>query len=287
MKKGLKNIILKAFLLDWLLIVILVNTSAILLYDVFHFSLSETIFAQFVYVYSFYSLTVLVIWIVNKVRKARKEGYLSGKLKEHEMIRAVYENKELKFFLLFVISAPINIIYSIYKLVLGGYLGSWWILENGLYGIITTAIRLILFSLFYKGGEIEKKSLKVTTCAMPFLILIYMFMFADMLKNSSFHSYPGHLIYLEALYVFTKMGTSIKWFVRKTHSPALSAARILKVSQALVSIIFLAGSMLFTFSQGGNEERVILIVSGGSVLVLLISSLPFLIREERRLSLSR
>ncbi|MGN0907589.1 MAG: hypothetical protein ACI4NM_10610, partial [Bullifex sp.] len=106
-----------------------------------------------------------------------------------------------------------------------------------------------------------------------------------LVKNmGSYHSYPGYLIYAEALYVFIKLGTAIKWFVKKPDSASLAAARIIKASQALVSIIFLAGSMICTFGTGSHGQMLLLVISGIGVFFLLICMFPVLVREGKRLS---
>ena len=65
------------------------------------------------------------------------------------------------------------------------------------------------------------------------------------LTNSGF-SYPGHIIYLSALYTFYTLVTSVLNLVkfRRLGSPILTAAKVLNFISAMISILGLQTAMI-------------------------------------------
>lgn len=89
-----------------------------------------------------------------------------------------------------------------------------------------------------------------------------------MVRTNSGFSYPGCIIYLSALYTFYAMTVSVIHLVRfrKLGSPILSAAKVLNLISAMVSILGLQTAMIARFSENGKRFRMMMnTVTGGFV----------------------
>ena len=75
-------------------------------------------------------------------------------------------------------------------------------------------------------------------------------MILQMVMNNSELSYPGHVIYLTAMYTFYTMAMSVVNLVRyrRLGSPVLSAAKVLNFVSALMSVLCLQTAMIAQFS---------------------------------------
>ena len=104
-------------------------------------------------------------------------------------------------------------------------------------------------------------------------------------QNRGFE-YAGLLIYVMAAYTFTITAMAVVNLVRyrKYHSPVMSAARVLNLVTALVSMLSLETAMLTQF--GGNDSplfrRTMLATTGGAVCVLVVAVGAFMIIRSTR-----
>lgn len=99
-------------------------------------------------------------------------------------------------------------------------------------------------------------------------------------KNAGF-SYPGYLIYVMAMYAFYSVITAVMNLVkyRKYGSPILSAAKVINMSTALVSIFSLETAMLAQFGSESTEHfRVIMTaLTGTGVSLIVVGMAVFMI----------
>lgn len=98
-----------------------------------------------------------------------------------------------------------------------------------------------------------------------------------MVLTDSGYSYPGYVIYVSALYTCCMMGLSVRNLVkyRRLGSPILSAAKILNVIAALMSVLGLQTAMIAQFSaERDGFRRLMNALTGGFVFVgvILIAS---------------
>ena len=105
-------------------------------------------------------------------------------------------------------------------------------------------------------------------------VIVYM-----LTQNRGF-SYPGYLIYAMALYTFYITIIAIVNGIRfrKQGSPVMSAAKVINLTAALVSMISLETAMLAQFGEGGAAFRQTMLgASGGAVCVIVLTMAIYMI----------
>lgn len=98
-----------------------------------------------------------------------------------------------------------------------------------------------------------------------------------MARTNSGFSYPGSNLYLSALYTFYAVAVSIVDLVkfRRLGSPILSAAKVLNLISAMMSVLGLQTAMISRFSENGESYRQIMnAITGGAVygMVLILAA---------------
>lgn len=157
-------------------------------------------------------------------------------------------------------SFVINLLYAGIKLFSGIYYASVWFGTLAVYYILLAVMR---FALLYHVRNRDKKQenriseLKICRlCGIILMILDWALAGIIVLvvrKNSGFE-YPGMLIYAMALYTFYAVITAIRNVIRfrKYESPIISAAKVINLTAALVSMLSLETAMLTQF--GAAED---------------------------------
>lgn len=180
----------------------------------------------------------------------------------------------------------INFLYIGMKLFSGIYYRSLWFVALAGYYILLAVMRFILL---HKG---KKRTEKISTeseikryrmCGITLLIMnqalagIVIFM---VYQNKGF-DYPGLLIYAMAVYSFYSIIIAVINLVkfRKHGSPLLSAAKVINLVAAMVSILSLETAMLAQF--GSNDDplfrKVMTGATGGGVCTIVIGIAIFMI----------
>ncbi len=188
-----------------------------------------------------------------------------------------------------------NYLYAIFRLLTGIYYGSIWFLSMAVYHFILGILRTYLIcqyrSLRTCSGQIsEEYQCYGKTAGFLFLLNIPMgSMILLMIRTNSGFSYPGFVIYLSALYTFYMLILSIVNLVkyRKIGSPILSAAKVLNLISALMSILGLQTAMITRFSQNGESYRRLMNTLTGSgvyfCVILFALYMLFHSHKERRI----
>lgn len=186
----------------------------------------------------------------------------------------------------------INFLYIGIKLVSGIYYRSLWFVALAGYYILLAVMRFILLHKGKKRTEnISKESeiKRYRMCGITLLIMnqalagIVIFM---VYQNRGF-DYPGLLIYAMAMYSFYSIITAVINLVkfRKHGSPLLSAAKVINLVAAMVSILSLETAMLAQF--GGDDDplfrQVMTGATGGSVCTIVIGIAVFMIWKSTKL----
>lgn len=93
--------------------------------------------------------------------------------------------------------------------------------------------------------------------------------------------YPGLLIYAMAAYTFYAIISAVINVVkyRQYGSPVMSAAKVINLTTAMVSMFSLETAMLTQFAQEGQESfrRLMTSLTGGCVSVILVSMACYMI----------
>lgn len=260
----------KFLLLKGYLVAIFSILSAVLLYWIFAYDMDDSVFSYIIYAFSFYSLTVLVIFLFLRVKKIRLQ--IITLLKKNNRTREILDDRLERYRTFLFVSFVLNLILSIIKIVIGVYLSSYWVLINGAYYLVLAALRAFISTSWKESAEKQRAKIKVAGFLLAIMAISYFVILIEMYINYSAITYPMYLIYLAALYAFVKVSFALKDIFSKKieRSTVIVATFGVKLANALVSIIFLESSMLAEFGSHSEGERVLLLISGCIVALIIL-----------------
>lgn len=179
----------------------------------------------------------------------------------------------------------INLIYVVIKFGSGVYYGSFWFCALSVYYLLLAVMR---FSLLHhvKSRRDDKASewKRYRFCGIVLLLMnqaLAAIVIIAVRQNEGFE-YSGMLIYVMALYAFYAIITAVINVVkyRKYGSPILSAAKVINLTAALVSMLSLETAMLAQF--GGDDavfRRIMTSATGASICVIVLGMAVFMIAK--------
>ena len=272
----------KFLLLKGYLVAIFSILSAVLLYWIFAYDMDDSVFSYIIYAFSFYSLTVLVIFLFLRVKKIRLQ--IISLLKRNNRTREILDDRVERYRTFLFVSFVLNLILSIIKIVIGVYLSSYWVLINGAYYLVLAALRAFISTSWKESAEKQRAKIKIAGFLLAIMAISYFVILIEMYINYSAITYPMYLIYLAALYAFVKVSFALKDIFSKKieRSTVVVATFGVKLANALVAIIFLESSMLAEFGSHSEGERVLLLISGCIVaLIILLLSIYISIAADK------
>lgn len=267
------------------LVILLVPVSAAALCYVFFNSCENEPIAYITYVLSAYALTVLCIRLVQFIRYARCEA--DALVEKYPIVGRFI--KDIPFRLKFSLYASFgfNSIYAIWKFFYGVYLRSIWFGALAVYYFLLAVMRLMLIKHSKQnefGENRREEQKKYMYCGIMLLVMniaLAVVVILVVRANKGF-SYPGYLIYVMALYTFCNVVSAcynlIKY--RQYQSPVMSAAKVISLASALVSLLSLETAMLEQFGEGDNSEQLRLVMTastGGMVCAMIFAIAVYMI----------
>ena len=170
----------------------------------------------------------------------------------------------------------INLLYAGIKMFSGILYRSVWFITLAVYYILLAVMRASLLHYVRKDGK-DKISewRRYRLCG---IILLFMnvaltgIVILAVRQNSGFE-YPGMLIYVMAMYAFYAAITAIRNVVkfRRYGSPVMSAAKVINLTAALVSMLSLETAMLTQFGAADDPKfRQIMTASTGAGISLSV-----------------
>lgn len=239
--------------------------------------------AYFAYVLSAYALIITVtgaIGIIYWIRTGIESHPFVRKMLSipllHRYVKEDVFRAESALYLGFLI----NFLYAGIKLFSGIHYKSVWFGTLAVYYILLAFMR---FSLLHhvrtrnKAGNDKIASWRrYRLCGMILLFMNWALMGIIVLvihQNSGFE-YPGVLIYVMALYTFYATIMAVRNVIkfRKYGSPVLSAAKVINLTAALVSMLSLETAMLTQFGRADDAEfrQIMMAVTGFGVSVIVL-----------------
>lgn len=157
----------------------------------------------------------------------------------------------------------VNLIFCMIKFVSGILYDSAWLIFIAFYYIFLALIRFFLAVYF---GKTKKRNQSIAEeyrlarkCGvfMMLMNIVLSVMMALIVTQNQGVEYPGYLIYVMALFAFYNITVaSVNAAKSKKHgSPVVSAAKIISLTAAMVSMLFLETAMLTRFSTEGAVFR--------------------------------
>lgn len=178
----------------------------------------------------------------------------------------------------------LNYLYAAYNLLTALQSGSVWLLSLGVYTLMLAIVRTDLTLSHHRGRKLppdalprhESRCYRRVAWSLLALNVPIGGLTLLMVSGQSVSALPGHLIYLSALYTFVMMFLAISNLIRfrKLGSPIFSAAKVLSLVAALLSLLTLQSALIDRFSTAQGSFRLMMTRLTGSAVyasVLIIA----------------
>lgn len=183
----------------------------------------------------------------------------------------------------------INLLYVALKFGSGVYYRSVWFVSLAFYYFLLAVMRFSL--LHYVRRRKNDKASELKRYRFCGIVLLFMnqalaAIVMIVIKQNKGFEYSGLLIYAMAVYAFYAVITSVTNVVkfRKYGSPILSAAKVINMTAALVSMLSLETAMLAQF--GGNDDaafrQIMTSATGAGVCVIVLGMAVFMIAKSTK-----
>lgn len=278
------------FLPIWLILCFVIISAATLLW-VFLEGKHEHPMAYGVYVFSFYTLTVLCSACFTTLPSYYK------KVKSR-----VYENRYASRYLTDVVykthvnlytSLAVNLLYITINVISAVLYKSHWFAIFAIYYSILAVMHFLLVRYMGKNhiGESRVREWKrARTCAC--LLMTVNITLSGVVLMMSYYGrgfvYQGYFIYAMAAYTFYVTATAIKDVIkyRQYQSPVMSVTKIIKLAASLFSMLFLETAMFAQFGQDTSErsKRIMIMATGAGICVMVVGmSVYVIVRSSREI----
>lgn len=184
------------------------------------------------------------------------------------------------------LSLALNVLYSAVKLYFGIHYRSVWF---GTLAVYYFLLAVIYFALLHHavrnpfGAELLSEWKRYRLCGILLLIMnlaLTGMVILVVLKDEGFN-YAGYLIYIMALYAFYSITFAVKNVVkyRRYHSPVMSAAKVLRLAAALVSMLALETAMLAQFGAADDQlsRKIMTACTGCGVCAIILGVAVYMI----------
>lgn len=240
------------------------------------------------YILSAYALIISVtgiVKIVNLVRNGVSEHPFMKWIFSVPIVEQLIHEKQFRTEMALYPGFCINVLYVIFKTATGIYYRSAWFISLGVYYLALAIMRFLLIHYIQSKKQTSDKNdelrrYRMCGC-MLFLINVALVGITILaVKENAGFTYPGYLIYVMAMYAFYSVITAVMNLVkyRKYGSPILSAAKVINMSTALVSIFSLETAMMAQFNENTEQFRVMMTAfTGVGVSLIVLGMAVFMI----------
>lgn len=266
----------KTYILLIGLLTIIISLVYLIFYNGFGSSISYIL-----YLIMTYFLIVICIRIYNIIRFKIDRFIDNNKyLKEYK------NNHELRYKISLFISLTLNIIYSIFKLLSGIIIKSFWFISFALYYFLLIILRLNIAREETKDNSNLKDEFikyRKTGIILLFTNVILTIIILIIVNQKIMKVYPDWIAITVAVYTFYLIFNSIFSLIkyRKYQSPLISASKVINVITSFVSLISLEIILIPTFGNGETKffEIMIMATGGGIALIIIIISFYMIIKS--------
>lgn len=281
-----KQILQKLLFPKWWLILPSVLIAAAGLVLAFTENLQPQWIAYLIYAFSACSLTWVCALICRSAGHAKEK--LNTTINRVPVLQRYRTDVSFNMNVSLYRSLGLNILYAVAKFALGLYYRSVWFAVLGIYYFLLALIRFTLLRGSNGGNygvDMRMEWKRYHVCGALLLVMSLALTGVVILvvqKNEGFH-YAGYLIYIMAMYAFYNITAAtinvVKY--RRYKSPVMSAAKVLQLAAALVSILALETAMLAQFgSNDGERFRAVMSgATGGGVCTIILGIAVYMIRR--------
>ena len=255
---------------------------------VFALSANDSPAAYIIYCTSAYALTVLSVSapkIYRTVRYGVKNSRAARRIRSTRLGGKYLEDMSFRGSVGLYQGMAANFLYVAFRIVAGVQYTSIWFISMAAYYLALGALRAYLVHSRRRkrsGALVYRR-----TAWLLFLLNIPMGgMILQMVVKNSGYSYPGYMIYLSAMYTFYTAilaAVNIVKF-RRLGDPLLSAAKVLNLVAAMMSVLGLQTAMIAHFSSDGEGfRRRMNMITGGAVYGGVIAIAVYMLRHSYKL----
>lgn len=289
MMKKAKELLLRVLYPPKFVIFIDVIVSILLLGYVFFSGETESAAAYIAYCISAYALTVLVTALPKAFKRAKasvKGSKAFQRLIGTKFVSRYLNDLSFRGSVSIYQGMTVNFLYVIFRIVTGIRYASVWFISMAAYYFTLGLLRAYLIRC-YRDTKADKNRCYRCTAWLLFLLNITMGgMILQMIVSNSGYSYPGHIIYISAMYTFYTMILSVVNIVRSRRlgDPILSAARVLNFISAMMSVLGLQTAMISQFSENDEDFRKLMnTLTGGAVYTIVIITAVYMLIRSRKI----
>ena len=240
--------------------------------------------AYAVYVFSAYALTIVCVRVVKTAGHAKDD--VNHAIDRVPVVRRYFDDVSFNMQVSLYRNLALNVIYAVIKLSYGIHYRSVWFGTLAGYYFLLAVMRFLLIRYAARrelGADMAAEWKRYRLCGVLLLAINLALTGVVILvvsENQGFH-YAGMLIYIMAIYAFYSMTAAIINVVkyRRYRSPVMSAAKVLHLAAALVSMLALETAMLEQFGADDSARfrEVMTGITGGGVCVLVLAIAVYMI----------
>lgn len=274
----------------WLMLLLSVLCTASLI-SVFLKGWDSSPGAYVVYVLSFYTLTVICIFlglVLPRYYRTIRQKIYDNKYGNRYMTDAAF-----KIHVSLWLSLGINLLYAAANLLSGVLYQTIWFAILAGYYMILAVMRFLLLRFVHRTGIGKNRMQELRRSRLCGYILMTLNLSLSgavlmIIYQDRGYEYPGVVIYVMALYTFYITTQAIINLVRyrKYHSPVMSTAKAISFAAALVSMLALETAMLSQFAANESPEfrRIMIIATGAGVSVIVVTmSITMIVRASKEI----
>lgn len=250
----------------------------------------ENVNPVIVYVSYFLSAYALIITVTGIVRLVR---FVRRGIDKHPLVRKALDIPLVGRYLredIFRVEAAlyqgflINLLYADIKMFSGIIYRSVWFVSLAVYYILLAAMRASLIHYMRKDGKSKVSEWRSYRLCGSILLLMNVALAGIVVlvvyQNSGFE-YHGVLIYVMAMYAFYATITAVRNVIkyRRYGSPVVSAAKVINLTAALVSMLSLETAMLTQFGAAEDPvfRRIMTASTGAGISIIVLGMAVFMI----------
>ena len=291
-----KYLLKRFFFLPPLPTVLIALPSFALMIYVLSAGLQNSIISYVTYIASAYAAIVVATGFVNILHTIQKSIYNHPLMRKmlsnpigNRLMKDVYFRTELSMYQ----GVLINFMYAAIKLGCGIYYRSLWFIVLAGYYFLLVVMRFFLLRHMNKNVLGQNLVMELHRYRLCGIMLLFMNQALTVIVILIIHynqgyEYPGLLIYLMAFYTFYAVTIAIINLLkyRKRGSPVMSAAKVINLTTALVSILALETAMLAQFGAAdGPAFRLIMtrICGAGVCTIVFVMAIVMIVRSTKEL----
>ncbi len=267
------------------LVGILVPIATCMLIYAFVYVGTDHVFSYAAYFISAYALTVVSLRTPQFIRFCRNFK------KENRYLKRYFSDATLRINISLYLTLFINTAYALLQLGLGFYHHTIWYYSLSAYYILLAVMRFFLLkhTRSHVAGEDRILELLIYRFCGMLLVLVHTALSAIVFyitwKNQGFEHHPITTIAMAAYTFFALAKSIISLFkYRKYQSPVFSAAKVISLASAMVSMLTLETAMLTVFGEPGQENfrRIMTGLSGGAIIIIILTMAVIMIAKSTK-----